>query len=214
MNISIEILDAFSVFDKTKIENLQEKELVPQMMIRRRLTRNAKILIYLANKISMTNERLIYASNYGELKESISILENILMQNSPSPTDFQNSVYNTPSAYLSILSNNTSEILTISNGDKTGENALKAAAIKSIDEDEICFCVCESFDIESIQQINKCGAMCESGVIFRIKNSNKKPDIFFKDIKQDARFTPSISKLISLYDIFAKNGSFILGVEC
>lgn len=54
-----------------------------------------------------------------------------------SPTDFQNSVYNTAVSYVSILMHNQYEILTISSGDKTSLNVLKAGALKALDGDEI-----------------------------------------------------------------------------
>lgn len=214
MNICLEIEKSFAIFSQTKIEDLNEKELVKNMLIRRRLTTNSKILIFLADKLGLKSERIIYGSNYGELRESISILNNIFLKLQPSPTDFQNSVYNTPSAYLSILSGNTSEILSVSNGDKTGENVLKIGAIKALDGDSLFLSVCESFCIEELQKLNICKAMCQSGVAFKVKVVNKKPNISFCEIKGDKRFVPSISKLISLHDIASKEKNFVVEVQC
>ncbi|MDR3345914.1 MAG: beta-ketoacyl synthase chain length factor [Campylobacteraceae bacterium] len=214
MTISLEISKTAALFAEKRVEDLREKELTPNMMLRRRLTRNAKMLIFLADKLGVKNERIVYGSNYGELKESISILENIFAHTPPSPTDFQNSVYNTPSAYYSILSGNTSEILCVSNGDETGVSAIKTAAIKSLDGDEIFLVLCESFDIEELRALNSCGAMCESAVAFILKKSELAPDIYFDALKPAKQFVPSTAQLMSLHNFLQENPKAIIGITC
>ncbi|MDR2081247.1 MAG: beta-ketoacyl synthase chain length factor [Campylobacteraceae bacterium] len=210
MIISLEIQSFYA----QKIEDLKEKELVPNMIMRRRLTRNAKMLIYLADMLRVKNERIVYGSSYGELRESISILKSIFEKSPPSPTDFQNSVYNAPASYLSILNGNTSEIISVSNGGKTGDNVLKTAAIKAMDGDSIFCAVCESFDIDELRLLNKCGAPFESAVGLMVKHSGKKPDIIYDKLKPLQGFAPSIAKLMSLCKYLNTNPSAIVGIEC
>jgi hypothetical protein len=210
--ISLEIKSFCALYEK--MDDLKEKELVPNMMMRRRLTRNAKMLIYLANALEVKNERIIYGSSYGELQESISILKNIFAKSQPSPTDFQNSVYNAPVSYLSILKSNTSEIMSISNGDQTGDNVLQAAAIKALDGDNIFCAVCESFDIDEIRALNSCGAPFENAVGLMIKSSDRKPDILYNDLKPLPKFAPSISRLMGLCEYLKKNQKAVVGIEC
>jgi hypothetical protein len=210
MIISLEIIESTMVFAPEKIENLREKELIASMLLRRRLTRNAKMLIFLADKLNIKDERIVYGSNYGELQESIFILNNIFSSVSPSPTDFQNSVYNTPSAYLSILKDNHSEILCVSNGDKTGENVMQTAAIKSLDKDTIFAAVCESFSLKEID--GRCNSMRECAVGFKIQKSAKPPNLLFSKIKPLKGFALSVAKLAALCKYADKDT--ILGVEC
>ncbi|MDR2636017.1 MAG: beta-ketoacyl synthase chain length factor [Campylobacteraceae bacterium] len=214
MTISLEIQSFYTLFDAEKIEDLREKELVPNMIMRRRLTRNAKMLIYLADVLKVKNERIIYGSSYGELRESIFILKSIFAKSPPSPTDFQNSVYNTPASYLSILNNNTSEIMSVSNGGKTGDNVLKTAAIKALDEDSIFCAVCESFGIDELKALNSCGAPFESAVGLIVKLSGKKPDILYESLKPLSKFAPSVARLMSLCRYLDTNPTAIVGIEC
>jgi hypothetical protein len=167
-----EIVRKCAFWAPERIEELRDKELIPNMMMRRRLTRNAKMLICLADELGARDGRIVYGSNYGELKESLGILESIFAHASPSPTDFQNSVYNTPSAYVSILSSNRSEILCVSDGDESGDAALRTAAVKAMDGDEILVAVCESFALEQLRSLNACGAYGESAVGFVIRASS------------------------------------------
>jgi hypothetical protein len=210
MIISLKIVQSAMIFAPQKIEDLKEKELTSNMMLRRRLTRNAKMLIYLADKLSVKNERIVYGSNYGELQESIFILENIFAFAKPSPTDFQNSVYNTPSAYFSILKENRSEILCVSNADETGDNVMQTAAVKALDEDMIFVAVCESFNLKEIE--NKCNCFKECAIGFKIQKSSQKPHLLFNDIKPLKNFVPSVSKLAALCELASEN--MIVGVEC
>ncbi|MDR0762670.1 MAG: beta-ketoacyl synthase chain length factor [Campylobacteraceae bacterium] len=212
MIISLEIQSFYTLSEN--MDDLREKEFVPNMMMRRRLGRNAKMLIYLANMLNVKNERIVYGSNYGELQESISILKNILVKSSPSPTDFQNSVYNAPVSYLSILNGNTSEIISVSNGDKTGDNTLQTAAIKALDGDGIFCAVCESFAVDEIRTLNICGAPFESAVGLIIKSGSKKPDILYNDLKPLPKFAPSVAKLMNLCKYLSKNPKAAVGIEC
>ena len=177
MKINLEILNASFVDAKKQIEELNTKELVPKMMVRRRLTRSAKIAIYLASKINMSNQRVVYGTAYGEPLATQNILNSIKNKEQISPTIFQNSVYNTAVSYLSMLTNNKSEIMTISSGDKTTKDILKVGAIKAIDGDEIVLMYIETLDIDEIEKLNSCGQDLEIGVALKVKISQEQATI-------------------------------------
>jgi hypothetical protein len=97
-----------------------------------------------------------------------------------SPTDFQNSVYNTAVSYASILFENKNEILTISSGDETSFKVLKAGAIKALDNDEVVLICSETINIPNIQEVNSCIDFLESVVALKVKMG----DTTEHDIKQ------------------------------
>ena len=77
MKINLEIIDSSHIYAPIQIKDLNTKELVPKMVTRRRLTRSAKIVIYLTSKMNINNNRIIYGNNYGELNSTASILNSI-----------------------------------------------------------------------------------------------------------------------------------------
>ncbi len=185
MKINLEILNSAFIFANEAIEELNTKELVPKMVLRRRLTRASKIAVFLANQIGINNERIIFGSSFGELPATANILNSILNKEPISPTAFQNSVYNTPVSYLSMLTNNKNEIMTISSGDNTSMNVLKAAAIKSLDEDTLVLIVIETLNIDNINQVNNCIDNLECGVALKVRISNKEKNLDFIDISNE-----------------------------
>jgi len=128
MKINVEIIKQALVHNPQKIESLNEKELVTKMMIRRRLSRSSKILVYLANACGFTQGVMIYGSAYGEILDTASILRAIKNEESVSPSTFQNSVYNTAASYHSIIHQNSAEILTLSCGDETSYRVMQQGA--------------------------------------------------------------------------------------
>ena len=174
VNVNLQILSSAYLLNEKSIDTIHIKDLVPQMMVRRRLTKAAKIAIELHSMINyFDNGRIICGSAFGEIETTANIL-NAIKDNSPlSPTDFQNSVYNTAVSYLSILSKNQNEILTISSGDKTSLNVLKAGALKALDGDILLLFCFETLNIPKIEEVNKCIKYLESGVALVIKKTNK-----------------------------------------
>lgn len=201
MKINLEILQSAYIYDKKEIVELQTKELVPKMVTRRRLTRSAKIAVYLASKVSFTQGRIIYGSSFGEIPATAHILKSIKDKEGISPTHFQNSVYNTAVSYLSMLYNNEEEIMTISSGDNTSKNILKSGAIKALDGDTILLLAIETLDIENIEEVNKCIDFLECGVALKVKITNEKANIHC-DLKQNKEKLPN--SLIDMINI-AKN---------
>lgn len=212
MKINLEILDAFYLYCKDEVEELSTKELVPQMVFRRRLTRSSKLVIEALSKIGSKNSRIIYGSSFGELEASANILNSILNQNIPSPTDFQNSVYNTSVSYASILFGNKSEILTISSGDETSLKVLKAGAIKALDKDEITLVCCETLNIENINEINSCIDYLELVVALKVKLTNEKENIELENISLDG-FANSIKHILHIAKNFDKSKKNIVRVD-
>lgn len=200
MKINLEILSSAYLLGEKSIENLRTKELVPKMMIRRRLTNGAKIAIELQEMVGFKAGRIISGTAYGELGITSRILDAIRTNEQISPTDFQNSVYNTAVSYLSILSQNTHEITTLSCGDKTAKAVLKTGAIKALDGDEILLLCLETIDVENIKDINSCIDFLESGVALKVKVTTKEANIKVEKSKR-AGIPDSISELLHVAQI-------------
>ena len=73
MRVNLEILKSAFVYAPEEIEELNTKALVPKMLFRRRLTRAAKIAIYLADQVSFETGRIIYGSSFGELPSTANL---------------------------------------------------------------------------------------------------------------------------------------------
>lgn len=163
--VALQILSAEKIYAPIQIQELDEKRIVPQMMLRRRLTRNAKIMLYIADKCSFTGGKIVYASAFGELQSTVGITDAILHETQISPTLFQNSVYNSAPSYFSLLNNDKDEIITISSGMKSSLDALKTAALQALISGEKILCVAtECLDIQNIQEVNHCTSYLEAGV--------------------------------------------------
>ncbi len=202
MKINLEILDAAYIHDPQEIEALNTKILVPKMMTRRRLTRAAKIAVYLAHEVSFTQGRIVYGSSYGELLATAKILDAIQEQNPISPTHFQNSVYNTAISYLSMLQENQEEIMTISSGDKTSEKILKAGAVKALDQDTLLLMLTETLNIPNIEEVNPCQTALESGVALKVKLSTEPANIEINPSLIDISLPKSIQQLHAIAKSF------------
>lgn len=170
MKVNLEILSSAYLLGEKSIDSLRIKELVPQMMVRRRLTKASKIAVELLAMVEHFEEgRIVCGSSFGELEVTANILNAIKDEQPLSPTDFQNSVCNTAVSYLSILYHNHHEILTISSGDKTSLNVLKAGALKAMDGDVLLLLCFETLDIPGIEQVNQCIHYLESGVALVVR---------------------------------------------
>jgi len=169
--VVLEIKSGYKVYGVKKIEDLQEKRIVPKMIIRRRLTRNAKIMLYLADMCGFEGGKIVYASAFGELQSTVGITDAILNKTQISPTLFQNSVYNSAPSYFSLLNGDKDEIITISSGMNSSKDALKTAALQSLVSGEDVLCVAtECLDIENIEDVNSCTKYLEAGagVVLRV----------------------------------------------
>jgi hypothetical protein len=205
--VAINILSAAKVYAPKKIENLDEKRIVPKMMVRRRLTRNAKIMLYLADKCGFENGKIVYGSAFGELQPTAEITTSILNKLPISPTSFQNSVYNTAPSYFSLLKKDTDEIITVSSGMKTSKDALKTAALQALVSKEKVLCVVtECIDIPKIEEVKECTEFLESGaavVVEIAKDSNGAVPI---NSVTNKGIIPSVKDLMDVVSMF-ENGS-------
>ena len=199
MKINLKILNTHFVSAQEKCENLEEKTLVPKMMLRRRLTRGSKVAIYLASKVNYTNQRIVFGSAYGEAKATIDIIDAIYNKTLLSPTAFQNSVHNTPVSYLSILSENTNEVVTVSDLFDTSLSVLKTGAIKALKKDKLLLMCVDSFNIEKVAQLNKCNVSdLESGVAMLVEITQEPANIFLENQKF-SELSPSLWQMIEIH---------------
>jgi len=115
-----------------------EKELIPDAMFRRKLTRSAKILIYIQKAIeAFDNVPIVLGSNLGEIQTTCKMLKSIINNKRIMPIDFQNSVHNTPQTYSTIMFGNKSEMSTVSCGLETSYQALKCGYTKLLADESI-----------------------------------------------------------------------------
>lgn len=198
MRINLEILESAYVYAPKEIEALNTKELVPKMVTRRRLTRAAKIAIYLADKVSFLNGRIIYGSSFGELSATANILNSINSKESISPTHFQNSVYNTAVSYLSMLNENENEIMTVSSGDYTSLNILKSGAIKALDGDNILLLATETLNIDKIEEVNSCIDFLECGVALKVRFTEEEATINYNNINNTDKTPESLNHMLNI----------------
>jgi len=197
-SIYLEILESETIFAEREIVDLPMKDLVPKMLTRRRLTRAAKIVIYLSDKVGFKQGRIVYGSSFGELYATANILESISQEETISPTHFQNSVYNTAISYLSMLHENEEEIMTISSGDDTAENILKMGAIKALDGDTLLLIATETLNIEGIEKVNKCAAYLECGIALKVRISKEKETMDDTITESDTKIPISLRRLYTI----------------
>lgn len=212
MKINVEITKKALIHNPLKIENLNEKELVPKMLIRRRLSRSSRILINLAHKCEFTTGVMIYGSTHGELIDTVNILEAIKNNDMVSPSAFQNSVYNTAASYHSIVHGNSSEILTLSCGDETSYNVIQQAALSLLAEDEVFVCVVEAMNFDGVDSLNKCANELEYGISFVLKQSEKEANVKVQN-KIQKGVPASLSWMKNLYDLCENNDDCVVEVE-
>jgi hypothetical protein len=163
--IALNIVSSAKIYAPIKIEDLDEKRLAPNMMMRRRLTRNSKVMLYLADKCGFDGGKIVYGSCFSEIEETAKIANSVLEDTMLSPTSFQNSVYNTAPSYFSLINKDTDEIITISSGMQTSLATIKTAALQALVSGERVFCVCiECVNIKNIEEINRCTKYLEAGV--------------------------------------------------
>jgi hypothetical protein len=162
--VALKIVSSAKIYAEGKIEDLDEKRLVPHMMTRRRLTRNSKVMLYLSDKCDFKEGKIVYGSCYSELEETAKISAAVLGDDILSPTAFQNSVYNTAPSYFSLINKDKDEIITISSGMKTSLDTLKTAALQALVSKQRVLCVAvECINVKNIELINKCTKYLEAG---------------------------------------------------
>jgi len=198
MKIKLKILKSEAILAQEKCVDLNEKFLIEKMMLRRRLTRGAKIAVYLASRVGYVQERIVFGSAYGEVQATVNILSSIINKKSLSPTSFQNSVHNTPVSYLSIVSGNIGEITTVSDLFDTSLSVLKTGAIKALRGDTILLLNIDAFNFNDVNQINTCGvSYLESGVALLVEVTEDEANIVI-DNKKYNDVSPSLWQMLEI----------------
>ena len=202
MQVAINILNAAKISAPIKIEDLEDKRIVPKMMLRRRLTRNAKIMLYLADRCEFTGGKIVYASAFGELQSTVGITDAILNDTQISPTLFQNSVYNSAPSYFSLLNTDKDEIITISSGMKSSSEALKTAALQALTSGEKVLCsATECLDINMIEDVNSCTSFLEAGAAVVLEIAKDESGAVEISKLKDDGIIESLGELVSLVNM-------------
>ena len=209
--VAISIISSAKIMAHQKLDNLDEKRLVPNMMIRRRLTRNAKVMLYLTDKCAFEDKKIVYGSCYSELQETASIAESVLNDSQLSPTSFQNSVYNTAPSYYSLIHKNRDEIITISSGMKTSLDTLKTAALQALVSKEKVLCVCvECLNIKNIEEVNHCTKYLEAGMAVVLEIAENKNDALELETLKTDGIIESLGDLMSAVNMHENGKNKIL----
>lgn len=203
--VAINIVSAAKVSAPVKIEDLEDKRIVPKMMLRRRLTRNAKIMLYIADKCAFEGTKIVYGSAFGELQSTVGITDAILNETQISPTLFQNSVYNSAPSYYSLLNGDKDEIITISSGMNSSKAALQTAALQALVSGEQVLCVAtECLDINMIEQVNSCTSFLEAGAGVVLEIAQDEVGAVELESLSDDGIIDSLSDLTSLVNMSEK----------
>jgi len=212
-SVALNIISSAKIYAPNKIEDLDEKRLAPNMMMRRRLTRNSRIMLYLADKCNFKGGKIVYGSCFSEIEETAKIANAILEKSMLSPTSFQNSVYNTAPSYFSLINKDTDEIITVSSGMKTSLDALKTAALQALVSGEKILCVCsECINIKNVEEINKCTDFLEAGaavVVEIAKNEDNAKEIESLHV---TGIMDSLQDLMSVVNMH-ENGTDVIRIE-
>ncbi len=198
MQINLEILRCVCVEDNEKCDALNEKIIVSDMLLRRRLTRNARIVLYLNDQIGEKQSPVVIGNAYGEVHETFAILKSIAAQETVSPTQFQNSVHNTPASYLSIVGQNKGYITTVSDLHNTSEAVLKVGAVKSLNMELMVLIVTDAIDFLHLDELNRCGiTKKECGVALLVRYTTKSSTITLANKQYDG-YSPSVWKMLEI----------------
>ncbi len=198
--VAINIINAHKIYAKTKLEDLDEKRLVPSMMVRRRLTRNSKVMLYLSDRCNFSGTKIVYGTCYSELQEAAKMADAVINNGLLSPTSFQNSVYNTAPSYYSLINKNKDEVITVSSGMKTSLDTLKTAALQALVSKEQILCVAvECINIPNIEEVNRCTSYLEAGVAVTLEIADDM--IGAKEIEDSYRVDGIIDSLQDLMSV-------------
>jgi len=202
--VSLKIISAAKIAAPLQIADLEDKRIVPKMLLRRRLTRNAKIMLYLSDKCGFDSGKVVYGSCYSEIQETV-VISNAILQRSPiSPTSFQNSVYNSAPSYFSLVHKDTDEIITISSGMHSSRDAIKTAALQALTSGERVLCVAtECLNIERIEEVNRCTTFLEAGAAVVVEIDKEATDA--KEIEGDGdegiiESLQDLFKMVNMYE--------------
>lgn len=118
----------FIIWRESDNEKLPDVSFIPPMS-RRRMTDLQKIAIGLAHAIApdTPDYEIVFASRYGEWRQTIKLIEQFATDGEMSPAGFSNSVHNAAVGAFSILAKNKNSYTSIAAGENTIENAILVA---------------------------------------------------------------------------------------
>ena len=127
MNNKIE-LGKFVIWRESDNEKLPDVSFIPAMT-RRRMTDLQKIAIGLATQVVPENSdyQVVFASRFGEWRQTIKLIEQFHNDGEMSPAGFSNSVHNAAAGAFSLLRKNQNEYTSIAAGPRTLESGILAA---------------------------------------------------------------------------------------
>lgn len=207
--VALKIVNAAKIKAPQKIEDLDEKRIVPKMLLRRRLTRSAKIMLYLSDKCGFSGGKVVYGSCYSEIQETVGISNSILASEPISPTSFQNSVYNSAPSYFSLVHKDKDEIITISSGMSSSRDAIKTAALQALVSGEKILCIAtECLNVKNIEEVNTCTTFLEAGAAVVLEIDHDATDA--KEIQGDGdrgviKSLQDLFKLVNMYENGTQN---------
>lgn len=123
-------IEKFVVWRESDSESLPDVSFIPSMA-RRRMTDLQKIAIGIANKIvpDIPNYQTVFASQYGEWRQTIKLIQQFHDESEMSPAGFSNSVHNAAAGAFSIMAKNRNSYVSIASGARTLENGILAALV-------------------------------------------------------------------------------------
>jgi len=213
MKLNFRVSGLAKVYAQTKCDQLDEKRLVPKMMLRRRLTRSAKMVIYLSDRCGFHEGNVVYGSAYGEMQATADIVGAIASAQPISPTAFQNSVYNTAPSYFSLLHQNRHEILTVSSGDATALNVLQSGALQAVQHRSKVLLLCtEALNIPNMNEVNSCSQYLEAGAAVVISLTNAEANVQVSK-KIHKGFAPSLWALLDVIEACETQSDPVITLE-
>jgi hypothetical protein len=200
MQINLEIVGIARVEDSEKCSTLNEKMIVSDMMLRRRLTRNARIALYLIDQLGEWKAPIVIGNAYGEVQETFDILKSIAAHETVSPTAFQNSVHNTPASYVSIVGENKGYVTTVSDLNETANSVLKVGAVKSLSADLMVLIVTDAIGFEHVDELNRCGiTKKECGIGLLVRQTDKAATLKLSSTSFSG-YPPSMWTMLDIYE--------------
>lgn len=211
--VALKIVSAAKIKAPIQIEDLEDKRIVPKMLLRRRLTRSAKVMLYLSDKCGFNGGKVVYSSCYSEIQETVTISNSILASEPISPTSFQNSVYNSAPSYFSLVHKDKDEIITISSGMNSSRDALKTAALQALVSGEKILCIgSECLNVKNIEEVNTCTTFLEAGAAVVLELDNNATDAKEIEGNGDRGVIQSLQDLFKVVNMY-ENGTKTVLIE-
>ena len=174
--------EKFIEFYVNKFNQIKPAEVIDvgflPMIIKRRLSRIDKGVVYLLNKtISENTKNLVFSSQTGEFDRLIKIIEQYTSEKEVSPNTFSGSVHNYPAGIFLLNYTKTIPYTALSAGNNSISAGIEAAVIS---KENTMFCYADVYNDELIAfafDITKTGTHKDK-YKFIIRNNTKKNDSY------------------------------------